>query len=152
VSGATETVTDEQVQEDLMRLEAYRNQLQAIVQQHDILANSRVEHLRARESLEGVDRAPAGTEFIVPLGGETFVRGSVVKDAPVMLGIGSGVIVEMDRAKALELLAERATRIEQAIRDLEGQAASVDERIQLLSRRLDAVSRSSGGTSNVGRP
>ncbi len=134
-----------------MRLEAYRNQLQAIVQQHDILSGSRVEHLRARESLEGVDRAAPGTEFILPLGGEAFVRGSVVKEAPVMLGIGSGVVVEMDRAKALELLGERASKIEQAIRDLEGQAASVDERIQLLSRRLDAVSRGAAGASHVGR-
>jgi prefoldin alpha subunit len=154
MSGDPEPVTEEQVQEDLLRLEAYRNQLQAIVQQHDILGGSRVEHLRARESLEGVDRAAEGTEFVLPLGGETFVRGSVVKDASVMLGIGSGVVVEMDRAKAIELLAERATRIEQAIRDLEGQAASVDERIQLLTRRLDAVSRGAGtptGASRVGR-
>lgn len=151
MSGAPETVTEEQVQDDLMRLEAYRNQLQAIVQQHEILSGSRTEHLRARESLEGVDQAAPGTEFVLPLGGETFVRGSVVKDAPVMVGIGSGVVVEMARAKALELLAERATKIEQAIRDLEGQAATIDDRIQLLSRRLDAVSRSAGGASHVGR-
>ncbi|HTS33146.1 MAG TPA: prefoldin subunit alpha [Thermoplasmata archaeon] len=149
-SSSEPPVSDEQVQEDLMRLEAYRNQLQAVVQQHEILSNSRTEHLRARESLEGVDRAASGTEFVLPLGGETFVRGSVVKEAPVMLGIGSGVVVEMDRAKAMELLAERTAKIGQAIRDLEGQAASIDERIQLLSRRLDAVSRGGGGASRVG--
>lgn len=151
MSGAPEPVTEEQVQEDLMRLDAYRNQLQAIVQQHEILGESRADHFRARESLEGVDRAAPGTEFILPLGGETFVRGSVVREAPVMLGIGSGVVVEMDRAKAVELLAERTSKIEQAIRDLEGQAAAVDERIQLLSRRLDAVSRAPSGASHVGR-
>ena len=144
-------ITEEQVQEDLMRLEAYRNQLNAILQQHEILSASRIEHLRARESLEGVDRSTPGTEFILPLGGETFVRGSVVKDAPVLLGIGSGVIVEMDRAKVLEVLAERATKIEQAVRDLEGQGSALEERIQLMSRRLEAVSRGPAPSGHVGR-
>ncbi len=57
MSGAPETITEERLQEELMRLEAYRNQLSAILQQHEILSASRVEHLRARESLEGVDRS-----------------------------------------------------------------------------------------------
>jgi len=151
MSGGPEPITEERFQEDLMRLEAYRNQLSAILQQHEILSASRVEHLRARESLEGVDRASAGTEFVLPLGGETFVRGSVVKEAPVLLGIGSGIIVEMDRAKVLEVLAERASKIEQAVRDLEGQGAALEERIQLMSRRLEAVSRGPAPPGNVGR-
>jgi prefoldin alpha subunit len=151
MSGAPEPITEEQFQEDVMRLEAYRNQLSAILQQHEILSSSRVEHFRARESLEGVDRAAPGTEFILPLGGETFVRGSVVKDSPVLLGIGSGIVVEMDRAKVLEVLAERATKIEQAVRDLEGQGGALEERIQLLSRRLESISRGPPPTGHVGR-
>ena len=150
MSGQPEMVTEEQVQEDLARLDAYRNQLQAVLQQHEILASSRTEHLRARESLEGIDRAPSGAEFVLPLGGEAFVRGSVVKDGPVLLGIGSGVVVEMDRGKALETLAERITKIEGALRDLESQAGAIDERIQALSRRLDALSRAPAGASRVG--
>ncbi len=148
--GRPEPVSEEQVQDDLMRLEAYRNQLQAIVQQHDLLAASRTDHLRARESLEGVDRAESGSEYLVPLGGEAYVRGSIRKDTPVLLGIGSGVVVEMDRSKAAETVAERTTRIEQALRDLEGQAAALDERIQLLSQRLDSLTRATPGSRNVG--
>jgi prefoldin alpha subunit len=141
MSGGREPVTEERIQEDLMRLEAYRNQLSAILQQHEILSASRAEHLRARESLEGVDRAGPGTEFLLPLGGEAYVRGSVVQEAPVLLGIGSGVVVEMDRGKVLELLAQRSTKIEQAVRDLEGQGGALEERIQILSQRLESVSR-----------
>ncbi|MGP8072902.1 MAG: prefoldin subunit alpha [Thermoplasmata archaeon] len=151
MSGAPETITEERLQEELMRLEAYRNQLSAILQQHEILSASRVEHLRARESLEGVDRSTPGTEFLLPLGGEAFVRGSVVKDSPVLLGIGSGIVVEMDRAKVLEVLAERATKIEQAVRDLEGQGGALEERIQQLSRRLESVSRGPAPAGHVGR-
>jgi prefoldin alpha subunit len=145
------TPTEEEVQEDLMRLDAYRNQLNALIQQYQILSTSRTEHARARESLEGIDRSSADAELLLPLGGEAFVRGSIDRDAPVLIGVGSGVVVEMDRAKVAELLAQRLLRIEQAVRDIEGQMANLDERIQLLSRRLDELARSGPAGSDVGR-
>jgi prefoldin alpha subunit len=143
-------MTEQQVQEDLLRLDAYRNQLTALLQQHEILSASRQDHIRARESLEGVDRAPASAEMLLPLGGETFVRGSVDRDAPVLVGVGSGVVAEMERPKVVELLANRTVRIEQALRDIEGQMASLDERIQALSQRLDSIARESGAPTDVG--
>lgn len=151
MSANPEEATEQQVQEDLMRLEAYRNQLNALIQQYQILSSSRTEHARARESLEGVDRADANAEMLLPLGGETFVRGSISRESPVLIGVGSGIVVEMDRAKVTELLAQRLIRIEQAVRDIEGQMANLDERIQLLSRRLDEIARSGPAGSNVGR-
>ncbi|HXQ48454.1 MAG TPA: hypothetical protein VN842_01555, partial [Thermoplasmata archaeon] len=91
--------------------------------------------------LEGVDRAAPDAELIIPLGGETFVRGTIDRSARVLIGVGSGVVVEMERPKVAELLAQRAVKIDQAVRDLEGQMNTLDERIQLLSRRLESVSR-----------
>ncbi len=133
-----------------MRLDAYRGQLNTLLQQHQILTASRQDHARARESLEGIDRAASGTEFLLPLGGEAFVRGSVTRDAPVLIGIGSGIVVEMVRPKVVELLAQRLGRIDQAVRDLEGKMTSVDERIQQISARLEATERSSGASADVG--
>jgi len=109
-----------------------------------------VDHVRARESLEGVDRAASGAELLLPLGGETFVRGSVDRSASVLIGVGSGIAVEMERPKVVELLAERSVRIDQALRDLEGQMGSLDERIQALSQRLDSIARENGAPTNVG--
>jgi prefoldin alpha subunit len=142
--------TEQQVQEDLLRLEAYRNQLNSALQQHQILSASRQDHLRARESLEGVESSPADADLLLPLGGETFVRGSVDRSAPVLIGVGSGVVVEMERPKAAELLSQRVGRIDQAVRELEEQMTALDERIQILTRRLDAIARASAGGPDVG--
>jgi len=150
MSAGPPKVTEQQVQEDLMRLDAYRNQLNALLQQHQILSASRDDHVRARESLEGVDRSPPSSELLLPLGGETFVRGSVDRDAPVLVGVGSGILVEMERPKVVELVAQRTVRIEQALRDLEGQMSSLDERIQALSQRLDSIAREMNASTDVG--
>jgi prefoldin alpha subunit len=150
-AGDAHVPTEQEVQEDLLRLEAYRNQLNALLQQYQILTASRTEHARARESLEGVERAEPASELLLPLGGEAFVRGTIARDAPVLIGVGSGVVVEMDRAKVVELIAQRLTRIDQAIRDLESQMSTLDERIQIMSRRLDDLARSGGVAPDVGR-
>ena len=151
MSGRSAPPSEQQVQEDLIRLDAYRNQLNAILQQYQILTASRGDHLRARESLEGVERAEPGSELLLPLGGETFVRGSIVRDAPVLIGVGSGIVVEMDRPKVTELLAQRLKRIDEALREIEGQMTTLDDRIQILSRRLDDAARTGTAGQDVGR-
>ncbi len=150
MSASRPAPTEREIQEDLLRLEAYRSQLGTLAQQHQILIASRQDHARARESLEGVERSEPSSEFLLPFGGETYVRGSIQRTAPVLMGIGSGVVVEMDRASAAELLAKRLTKIDEAVRDLEGQIATIDERAEILSRRLESVSRAAAA-GDVGR-
>lgn len=152
------SLTEEQLQEELMRLDAYRAQFNALLQQHQLLAESRAEHSRARESLEGFDRVGAGPELLLPLGAETFVRGTVSPDGRVLIGIGSGLVTEMERAKAEELLAQRILQIEKATGELESNLRTLEERISVLSARLESMTRRPSGpeggearTADVGR-
>lgn len=134
-------VTEEQVRDDLMRLDLYRNQLSQMLQQHQLITASRSDHLRARETLEGLDRTGSDPELLLPVGGDTFLRGTPRDSSHVLVGIGSGIVVEMDRAKASQLLADRTTRLDQAAMDLETQMRALEERITVLSSRLEALSR-----------
>jgi prefoldin alpha subunit len=134
-------VTEEQVRDDLMRLDLYRNQLSQMLQQLQLITASRADHQRGRETLEGLDRTGADPELLLPVGGDTFLRGSPRDSAHVLVGIGSGIVVEMDRPKASQLLAERLVRLDQAAKDLETQMRSLEERISVLSSRLEALSQ-----------
>jgi prefoldin alpha subunit len=139
MSGAAPLSPEQQVQEDLVRLDAYRNQLSAMLQQHQLLSASRTDHLRAREALDGLERSGAENEVLIPIGGETFLRGNPDRSGPVLIGIGSGYVAQMDRPRAAELLGQRITQIEQAARELEGQIRNVEERIQIVSRRVESL-------------
>ncbi len=149
-AGSREVVTEEQVQEQLMRLEAYRNQLNALLQQHQLLGSSRVEHDRARETLEALDRLAAESEIVIPLGGDAYVRGSAARGSKVLLGIGSGVVVEMERPKVVEILAQRLTRIDEASREMDGQIRTLEERVETISSRLDSLSRAPSSAGGAG--
>lgn len=141
MSGAAAPVTEQQVQEELVRLDSYRAQLNAMLQQHQYLQASRSDHVRAKESLEGLDQVGDSAELLVPIGGETFLRGAAQPGSKLLIGIGSGVVVELERPKVEEILAQRLTKIDEASQDLEQQIRTLDERIQLLSRRLEAVTQ-----------
>ena len=145
MSGAAAPPTEQEVQADLVRLDAYRNQLNALVQQHQYLAASRGDHLRAKETLEGLDRLVPGAEILMPVGGETFVRGAPSNGDKVLIGVGSGVVVELERPKVVELLADRLRRIDEAAQELEGQIRTLDERVQILGRRLESVTQDGRG-------
>jgi prefoldin alpha subunit len=147
---ATAPVTEQQVQDDLMRLDAYRSQLNQLVQQHQYLAASRGDHLRAKEALEGLDRVGDASELLIPVGGETYVHGHPAAGRKVLIGVGSGVVVELERPKVIEILAERLTKIDQAAQELEGQIRGLDERVQLLARRIDSVTQGSGSYETSG--
>ena len=148
--SAGASVSEEQVQEDLMRLEAYRNQLNTLLQQHQYLSASSGDHRRARETLEGIEGANPEGEFLIPVGGETYLRGTVDRGAQVLIGLGSGVVAEMARPKASELLADRIGKIEEARKELEGQMGELETRIDALSQRLDSLTRGTARTDDVG--
>lgn len=144
---------EQQLQEDLVRLDAYRSQLSAMLQQHQYLTASRGDHLRSREALEGLEKASAGSEILIPLGADTFLRGTARPEAKVLLGLGAGVVVELESPKVSELLAERLTKLDQASRDLEGQIQTLEQRIEAMSQRVEALSRSTSAppAGDVGR-
>ncbi|MGI0052691.1 MAG: prefoldin subunit alpha, partial [Thermoplasmata archaeon] len=118
------------------------------------LAASRADHLRAREALHGMEGAPEAAEVLVPLGGEAFVRGRPDRTGPVFLGIGSGYVAEMERARASESLAQRTKQIEEAARDLEGQILQLEDRMTNLRRRVESMNTPPSGEpapGHVGR-
>ncbi|MHB1435614.1 MAG: prefoldin subunit alpha [Thermoplasmata archaeon] len=141
MSSPTPASLEERAQEEMARLDAYRSQLNAMLQQHQMLQSSRLDHERAQRSLDGIERAEAGREILIPLGGETYVRGTVQRGTPVLIGIGSGVTAELPREQVAETLAQRITRIDSAARELEGQIRTLEDRIQWLTQRLDALAR-----------
>ncbi len=145
-SGPTRS-TEEKVQEDLYRLEAYRSQLAALVQQHQMLTSSRQDHDRAARTLEGIEEGAPGREYLLPIGAETYVRGTAEARTPVLVGIGSGIVVELPREAVVERLKERAERIAKATVEIEGQIEALEARIQLINRRLEASGDGSGGAS-----
>ena len=125
------------VQRDMARLEAYRDQLTALVREQELLRISLESHARARQTLEEFEKFQKDRELLVPVGAETFIQATPRSTEKVLLGIGHGIVVELDRPKALEILGRRNDELQkgehslnQQLRRIEIEAAQVQSRLQ----------------------
>jgi prefoldin alpha subunit len=132
-------MTDEDMQNELARLEEYRNQAGALLRQQEIIRISIAEHQRARDTLEELERLDTGREILAPVGAETFVKVIPGSTERVILGLGCGFVVEVERVRGLEMLNERIGRLDRAQQEMVNQLQQLDNEAQALSQRLEAA-------------
>ena len=131
----------EAVQNDLARLETYKSQLNVLLRQQEILRLTLQEHTRARDTLEGIERLGADPETLAPVGADTYVKVSQLSTQKVLMGIGSGVVVEVDREKGLAMLNDRIVNIERSSKEMGEELLRVDSEAQIISQRLESLVR-----------
>lgn len=112
-------------------LDQYREQIEALGQQQEIIRASLEEHLRARETITRLKEARKDTEVLVPLGANAFAVASVRDTDKAYVGIGSDLIVYDDIERQLARLEVRINQITDA-------ANAVGQRLGEMQQRAEA--------------
>jgi prefoldin alpha subunit len=112
-------------------LDQYREQIDALGQQQEIIRASLEEHLRARETITRLKEARKDTEVLVPLGANAFAVASVRDTDKAYVGIGSDLIVYDDIDRQLARLEARINQITDA-------ANAVGQRLGEMQQRAEA--------------
>jgi len=104
---------EEEIAKNLTMIEYYKQQLESIDAQLQYLLTVLAEYQRAKTTVEQLHAADPNTEVLIPLGGGTFVNGSVKDTSNVLIGIGAGLVVEKSIDEALVKLDDRSKKIQQ---------------------------------------
>ena len=112
-------------------LDQYREQLEALAQQQEIVRASLEEHMRARETLTRYQQAGAGAEVLVPVGANSFLVAEAKDTGKAYVGIGSDLIVFDEIPKQIERLDARIQSISEA-------ANAIGQRVAQLQQRAEA--------------
>lgn len=117
-------------------LDTYQRQISALSRQLDFLNAVFEETVRARASLEGLAEEKE-KEVLVPLGANTFIRGSATDRKVAITGIGAGYSVEKPWDQAVQQLKQREAdvqseiqRVAQAVVQLQQEAAQLQEDLE----------------------
>jgi len=111
-------------------LDQYRSQLEALLQQQEIIRISLEEHMRARETLLRYQKAGAGAEVLMPVGANSFVVAEVRDPERAFVGIGSDLIVHDAIPAQLERLDARIKSISEAANAIGQRIGQVQERAE----------------------
>jgi prefoldin alpha subunit len=117
---------EEDITKNLTMIEYYKQQLESIDAQLQYLSTVLAEYQRAKVTVEQLHAADSNTDVLIPLGGGTFVNGSVKDTSNVLIGVGACLVVEKSVDDALKKLDERIKKIQ----DNQEKIVSIGQRIQ----------------------
>lgn len=125
------SASESDLRRGLAVLDQYREQLEALAQQQEIIRVSLEEHMRAKETLLRYKEAGKGAEVLVPVGANAFLVAEVKDADKAFVGVGSDVILFDDIPKQVERLDARIKSISEAM-------ASIGQRLAELQQRAES--------------
>jgi len=115
-----------EMNEAIETIQVQKAYIVSMVKQLELMDHTLREHTLARETLEGIQGKPEGSEMLIPIGGATKAFGSLKQVSKVIVNIGSGVEMEMPIKDAIEHhdsliknLGEERGKLQEKLRELE---------------------------------
>lgn len=134
-ADAPRAPTEAELRELMLHGEQLRQQIGAIEQQRDLLADLAAEARRSLASIDALATAKDGDEVLVPLGAGAFVHARLAGAGRALASLGAGLHAEMPVEAARERLQARVESIDQAA----GQLTRDLQRVVDEMQRVNAV-------------
>ena len=126
-------MNDDELRQALAALDAYKNQLNSLTQQSQLLQMSYEETLAASRTLASLVDAKEGDEIMVPVGASSFITAKVTSSPKAVVGVGNKVSVEKDLADAVEYMKSNLEEIADALKKLNESMQEMDAAARNLS-------------------
>ena len=110
--------TEKTITQNLTLIEYYKEQLNALDMQLQISQSALTDYTKAKLTLEHLSKAAKDDDILIPIGGGTFIKGTLSEKDKILTDVGAGVVTEKPLKDAL---------------------AKVDERIQLMQENRDKL-------------
>ena len=144
--------SEAELRRGLAVLDQYREQLEALAQQQEIVRVSLEEHMRAKETLLRYKEAGAGAEVLVPVGANAFLVAQVKDAEKAFVGVGSDVVLFDDIPRQIERLDARIKSISDAMATIGDRLAQLQQRAESQGAAVQGLyDRLQGATASDGR-
>ena len=127
-------VTEEEITRNLTMIEYYKEQLNSIDMQAQYLQAAIADFHKAKITVEQLHKADDESEILIPIGGGTFLNGSLKDSSKVLVDIGAGLVTEKTVDGAVK-------KIEERIKDLQGNQEKLVEMGQKLQNEATELSQ-----------
>ena len=109
-------VEDAELRQAISVAESYRQRVEALSRQVQVLRVSLDEVTMASEALKAFKDAKEGDEIMVPVGANSFITVKVTSNRNVIVDIGSDISVEKNPESAIEYMGANIAEISEALK------------------------------------
>lgn len=127
---------DNELRQAIAVMENYKERVEALSRQVQVLRVSLDEVNMASEALKAFRDAKEGDEILVPVGASTFIPVKVTGNRTAVVGIGSNISVEKDVSDSVEYMDANAAEISEALKK---SAEALNEAQAALSNLTAAI-------------
>jgi prefoldin alpha subunit len=123
------------------QLQQYEAEAQAYEQQLNVINFTINEIDNAIQAIEALSKPEAGADTLIPIGGSSFVYGTIPETKRVIVGLGSNISAEVAAGDAKKYLSERKDKLNEMrnqfgakLRDIGMQIVAIQSRLQTVAR------------------
>ncbi|MHA1754716.1 MAG: prefoldin subunit alpha [Candidatus Odinarchaeia archaeon] len=136
-------------QEELKKIaaeyELYNLQLKALSDRLELVQNTLAEIELTKKTIEEIKSRDDKTEFLAPIGSNSFVKAELKDTERVLIGLGANIVAEVNVDKALEELSKRKTDFQKLLLSLRGQIQQVQVKVNEIKNKLQEEYRKTQG-------
>jgi len=136
---------DEVIRQLLVEIRLLEGSVRIIQSRHEVVQAALRETLIASSTLEGIRQKTKGTETLVPIGAESYVRAEILDSQKVIMGVGAGVSTEKKIEDSIAELKSRETELQKVRISLQQQLGQTAARLEDDKARLNELLRKKAG-------
>ena len=136
-------MAEEDITRNLTLIEYYKQQLESIDMQIQMLQNALAEHQRARVTVDQLKDTQTKTDVLIPAGGGVYLNGSLGAQTSMLVSIGADYIIEKTPQEAIAKLDDHIKRIQENQERLYTLATRLQNEAEELSRKTQEMMEAS---------
>ncbi len=137
----------DEVEKTLNEYEYYRAQAEALKRNMDLINTSLAELEVVGKSLDEIKKLGKKNEILMPIGGDSFVKASIVDAEKILINLGAGVVAEKDISNAKGDFEQRIKELEQVRGELAERWRAVSSKLEELAPKIQEIIASQEGRS-----
>ncbi|MEM3422887.1 MAG: prefoldin subunit alpha [Candidatus Bilamarchaeaceae archaeon] len=112
----------------------YKNQLNLLQKEIEKLTLTAIDANNAARTIESLEQG----DTIIPIGGNAFAKG-IISSTNILLGIGSGYLIEVDKETATKKMKQREEATKEAMSKLSQEYSRISAKFEAASRQLQEI-------------
>jgi len=130
--GEREMTSEQELRADIQKLEMMRGQMDSLKGQIESMQARIHEHDTAKRTLENLKEEKSKTEILVPLGGGTFTKASIVDPNRMLISLGYDLVVEENVGSGLDRLEIKLDKLKRLNHQMEDQLYALNNQASIL--------------------
>lgn len=123
----------EELQRNLLELEAYKRKFENLTQEMQMIELSLVELNNTKKAIETLKNEKSSGEILVSIGSGIYSKANSLNKEKILLSIGAGFYVEKTIDDASKILEDRMENLNNAANEIQKDASEIGDKISELN-------------------